>query len=193
MERLLSVGRASGASRRPMSIENTQKQTESQQAPERAAGRSTSEIARIRRRAIVAALAILLLLLVIGLGESLGGFLPHTTPAFANGKTQAAGNLQVTLQFTPNPPKISGDPATQVMLLLQDHAGQQINGAQVHVSLAMVTMDMGASDYPTQALGQGRYQTKVAFVMIGEWQVMVSITQPGDAAVATIFTVDVAA
>ncbi len=177
-----------------MSLQSQQKNGEETPAGGSAGdGRSASEIARIRRRAIVAALGILLLLLVIGLGESFGGFLPHTTPAFANGKTQAAGNLQVTLQFTPNPPKISGDPATQVTLLLQDHAGQQVNGAQVHISLAMVTMDMGNSDYTAQALGQGRYQTKVAFVMIGQWQVTVTITLSGSAPATTAFTVDVAA
>jgi len=177
-----------------MSIQNEQKQAENQPVlPASPSGRSDAEIARIRRRAILAALAILLLLLLVGLGESFGGFIPHTTPAFVPGKTQAAGNLQVALQFTPNPPKISGDPATQITVLVQGSEGQQIDGAQVHLRLTMVTMDMGNLDYSAHALGQGRYQAKVAFLMIGEWQVTVTLTPPGGAMVTTTFTVDVAA
>ena len=172
--------------------EKAQAQPEVAETPEISA-RSAPDVAKIRRRAILVALVTLFLLLLVGLGESFGGFLPHQTPAFANGTTQQAGNFQVTLQFTPNPPKISGDPKTQIAILLQGRNGQQIDGARVQVSLAMVTMDMGQSDYLAQGQGQGRYQTNVAFVMVGEWQVTVTITPPGGTPVTTTFTVDVAA
>lgn len=156
-------------------------------------GRSPAEIAKIRRRVIVIALAILAVLLVAGLGESFAGFIPHTTPPFANGAAQSAGALRVTIQFTPNPPKISGDPTTQVKLLIQGQNNQTIDSAQVQLDLSMVTMDMGVSRFAAQGLGQGRYQAQVAFVMVGQWNVTVNITPPGGAAVTTTFTVDVAA
>ncbi len=155
--------------------------------------RSPAEIAKIRRRVIWAALAILAVLLVAGLGESFAGFIPHTTPPFANGKTQTAGALRVTIQFTPNPPKISGDPTTQVKLLIQGQNSQTIDGAAVQLDLSMVTMDMGINRFTAQGLGQGRYQAQVAFLMIGQWNVTVSVTPPDGAAVTTTFNVDVAA
>ena len=155
--------------------------------------RSPAEIAKIRRRVILAALVILAVLLVAGLGESFAGFIPHTTPPFANGATQTAGALRVTIQFMPNPPKISGDPNTQVKLLIQGQNNQAIDGAQVQLDLSMVTMDMGVSRFAARGLGQGRYQAEVAFLMIGQWNVTVSITPPGGAAVTTTFTVDAAA
>ncbi|HEU5368775.1 MAG TPA: FixH family protein [Ktedonobacterales bacterium] len=155
--------------------------------------RSPAEIAKIRRRVIWAALAILAVLLVAGLGESFAGFIPHTTPPFANGKTQTAGELRVTIQFTPNPPRISGDPTTQVKLLIEGQNNQTIDGAEVQLDLSMVTMDMGVNRFTAQGLGQGRYQAQVAFLMIGQWNVQVSITPPGGSAVTTTFTVDVAA
>lgn len=155
--------------------------------------RSPAEIAKIRRRVIWAALAILAVLLVAGLGESFAGFIPHTTPPFANGKTQTAGALRVTIQFTPNPPRISGDPTTQVKLLIQGQSNQTIDGAEVRLDLSMVTMDMGVNRFAAQGLGQGRYQARVAFLMIGQWNVQVSVTPPGGSAVTTTFTVDAAA
>ncbi|HEX6778362.1 MAG TPA: FixH family protein [Ktedonobacterales bacterium] len=156
-------------------------------------GRSPAEIAKIRRRVIVIALAILAVLLVAGLGESFAGFIPHSTPPFANGATQTAGALRVTIQFTPNPPKISGDPNTQVKLLIEGQGNQAIDDAQVQLDLSMVTMDMGVSRFAAQGLGQGGYQAEVAFIMVGQWNVTVNITPPGGAAVTTTFTVDVAA
>ena len=131
--------------------------------------RSPAEIAKIRRRVIVIALAILAVLLLAGLGESFAGFIPHTTPPFANGATQTAGVLRVTIQFTPNPPKISGDPNTQVKLLIQGQDNQTIDGAEVQLDLSMVTMDMGDNHFQAKGLGQGRYQAEVAFIMIGQW------------------------
>lgn len=155
--------------------------------------RSPAEIAKIRRRVILIALAILAVLLVAGLGESFAGFIPHATPPFANGTTQSAGALRVTIQFTPNPPKISGDPKTQVKLLIQGQNNQTIDSAQVQLDLSMVTMDMGVSRFAAQGLGQGRYQAEVGFIMVGQWNVTVNITPPGGIAVTTTFTVDVAA
>ncbi len=155
--------------------------------------RSPAEIAKIRRRVIWAALAILAVLLVAGLGESFAGFIPHTTPPFANGKTQTAGALRVTIQFTPNPPKISGDPKTQVKLLIQGQNNQALDGAAVQLDLSMVTMDMGVNRFTAQGLGQGRYQAQVAFIMVGQWNVTASITPQGGSPVTTTFTVEVAA
>ena len=177
----------------PGSVSQTTAPLRTTEAAADSGPRSPAEIAKIRRRVIVIALAILAVLLVAGLGESFAGFIPHTTPPFANGATQTVGALRVTIQFTPNPPKISGDPNTQVKLLIQGQDNQTIDDAQVQLDLSMVTMDMGVSRFQAQGLGQGRYQAEVAFIMVGQWNVTVNITHPGGAAVTTTFTVDVAA
>jgi hypothetical protein len=156
------------------------------------AARSAPSVAAVRRRAILVSLGILLFLLFVGLGDALGGFLPHTTAPFSNGRTQSAGDFQVTLQFTPNPPKYSGDPTTLVQMTVQGRDGQVVDGARVQLSLTMVTMDMGDNQTLAQGLGQGRYQARVAFVMPGAWQVTVTVTPPGVTSASTTFDVDVA-
>lgn len=191
----------SGACRKPMSLQSQDHETDfqQQQAAERMSGQPIGKSAprrgasvAIRRRAILVSLGILLFLLFVGLGDALGGFLPHTTAPFANGRTQSAGDLQVTLQFTPNPPKYSSDPTTLVQMSIQGRAGQPIDGARVQLSLVMVTMDMGANEMTPQGVGQGRYQARVAFLMPGAWQVTVTVTPPGGASASTTFAVDVA-
>jgi hypothetical protein len=149
-------------------------------------------IAALRRRAIFISLGILVFLLVVGLGDALGGFLPHTTAPFANGRSQSAGDYQVTLQFTPNPPKYSSDAATLVQLTIQRRAGQVKGGTRVQLSLTMATMDMGVSETPAQGVGEGHYQARVAFLMPGFWQVTVMLIPPGGASASTTFDVDVA-
>lgn len=159
---------------------------------ESGASRSALDVAKVRRRAMFVALGILVLLLLAGFGDALGNYLPHTTAPFNNGQTQMAGDLRVTLQFTPNPPKVSGDPATLLTITLEDNNGQAIDAARVQVSLVMVTMDMGVNETTAQVLGQGRYQARVAFLMPGAWQVTVSVTPPGGTSASTTYAVDVA-
>jgi hypothetical protein len=98
----------------------------------------------------------------------------------------------VTLQFTPNPPKYSNDVATLVQVTVQGRTGQLAAGTRVQLSLTMVTMDMGASETPAQGVGQGHYQARIAFLMPGAWQVMVTVLPPGKASASTTFDVDVA-
>lgn len=187
------------AFKEPMSIQSQDHKIDPQQpaesTSEQTIGKSTPRRApsvAIRRRAILVSLGILLFLLFVGLGDALGGFLPHTTAPFANGRTQSAGDLQVTLQFTPNPPKYSSDPTTLVQMTIQGRDGQPVDGARVQLSLVMVTMDMGANETTPQGVGQGRYQARVAFLMPGAWQVTVTVTPLGSADASTTFAVDVA-
>ncbi len=156
------------------------------------ASRPVPAVAALRRRAIFVSLGMLAFLLVIGLADALGGFLPHTTAPFANGRAQSAGGLQVALQFTPNPPTFSNTPATLAQITVQGRDGQMIDGARVQLGLTMVTMDMGTNATPAQGLGQGRYQARIAFVMPGAWQVRVTVTPPGSPSVSATFAVDVA-
>ncbi|HEU5367434.1 MAG TPA: FixH family protein [Ktedonobacterales bacterium] len=184
-----------------MSIQSRENKIDDQQdaadAPgERLASQGVSRpapsVARIRRRAIIISLGILLFLLFVGLGDALGGFLPHTTAPFANGRTQTAGDFQVTLQFTPNPPKYSADPTTLAQITIQGHAGQSLDGVVVQLGLTMVTMDMGANETQAQGVGDGRYQARVAFLMPGAWQVTVTVEPPSASSASTTFDVDVA-
>ena len=154
--------------------------------------RAMPNVAKVRRRAMLVALSILVFLLLAGFGDALGNYLPHTTPPFDNGQTQIAGNLRVTLQLTPNPPQASGDPATLLAITLQGSNGRAVDGAHVEVSLAMVTMDMGVNETTAQALGQGHYQARVAFLMPGAWQVTVRVTLPDGTSASTTYAVDVA-
>jgi hypothetical protein len=172
---------------KPEADESTSEPLDKQSAPRR-----VPSPAAIRRRAIIISLGVLVFLLIVGLGEAFGGFLPHTTAPFANGRTQTAGTFQVTLQFSPNPPKYSIDPTTLVQMTVKDQAGQAIDDARVHLSLTMLAMDMGVDETPAQGVGQGHYQARVAFLMPGAWQVTVMIAQPGSASGSTTFDVDVA-
>ena len=147
---------------------------------------------RIRRRALLVVAALLLVLFFAGVGELAGNFIPHTTPAFANGRTQQAGALAITLQISPNPPHFSASPATQIAIALGDANGQAVSGARVGVSLVMLTMDMGENDTAAQETSQGHYLARVAFLMPGAWQVTIHVTPPGGAPVSSTFSVDVA-
>lgn len=183
-----------------MSIQSQNAKSDNQQDAAQGSGpvankpsaRPAPSVAAIRRRAIFVSLGILVFLLVVGLGDALGGFLPHSTAPFANGRSQTAGDYQITLQFTPNPPKYSSDAATLVQVTIQGRTGQIADGTRVQLGLTMVTMDMGASETPAQGVGQGHYQARVAFLMPGAWQVMVMVTPPGGASASTTFDVDVA-
>ncbi len=164
----------------------------SENAAQKDVARRVPSVAVIRRRAIFVSVGVLIFLLVVGLGDALGGFLPHTTAPFANGSTQTAGDFQVTLQFTPNPPKYSSDAATLVQITVRGRSGQLADAPRVQIGLTMVTMDMGTSETPAQGLGEGRYQARVTFVMPGAWQVTVTVTPPGGASASTTFAVEVA-
>ncbi|GEM_PF-1541027 len=198
-----TIAEHSGAFERLMGIQHQEPGQETDQPQEKAgeadktlalsgSPRPALDTAKIRRRALLVALSMLALLLLAGFGDALGNYLPHTTPPFDNGQTQTAGNLRVTLQFTPNPPRVSGDPATLVAITLQGNNGQAVDGARVQISLMMVTMDMGVNETSAQGLGQGRYQAKVAFLMPGAWQVTVTVTPVGGASASTTYSVDVA-
>ena len=200
VKRLSSSREHLGAFKKLMSIQSQDNQTEAQQdaastnegIARKSVSRLAPSVAVIRRRAVFISLGILLFLLFVGLGDALGSFLPHTTAPFTNGRTQTAGDFQVTLQFTPNPPKYSSDPTTLAQMTIRGHGGQVADGTRVQLGLTMVTMDMGANETPAQGLGQGRYQARVAFLMPGAWQVTVTVTPPGGASVSTTFDVDVA-
>ncbi len=187
--------------KKPMTTQSRDNKTEAQQVPadsaskdalQTSAAQSASGVAALRRRAIIVSLGALLFLLLVGLGDALMGFLPRTTVSFANGRTQWAGDLQVALQFTPNPPTFSSVPATLVQMTIRGRDGQTIDGARVQLSLTMATMDMGVNETSAQWLGQGHYQTRVAFVMPGSWQVTVRVVLSDGSVTSTIFDVDVA-
>ncbi len=184
-----------------MSVQNQDSQTEAEQQAGAQASKSAAQprpprrvlsAAAIRRRAILLSLGVLFFLLVVGLGDALGGFLPHTAAPFANGRTQTAGPFQVTVQFTPNPPKYTTTPTTLVQMIVKNHAGQILDDARVQLHLTMLTMDMSANEVAAQGVGQGHYQARVAFLMPGAWQVTVTVNQPGGASGSTTFDVDVA-
>jgi hypothetical protein len=153
---------------------------------------SAERVRRVRRRALLVVGAVVLVLFFAGVGELASSFIPHTTPAFANGRTQQAGNLSITLQLSPNPPKYSGAPTTQVQIGLHGKNGQALTGARVDVNLTMLTMDMGTNDTIAQETGQGQYQALVAFLMPGAWQVTIRVTPPGGSPISSTFSVDVA-
>jgi hypothetical protein len=162
------------------------------EAQAQASGRDKARVQRVRRRALVVVGAVVLVLFFAGVSELASSVIPHTTPAFANGQTQQAGDLTISLQFSPNPPKVSGTPATQVQIALRGKDGQVLSGAQVEVSLVMLTMDMGTNDTAAQETGQGQYQARVAFPMPGAWQVTIRVTPSNGTAVSSTFSVDVA-
>ncbi|HEY7122432.1 MAG TPA: FixH family protein [Ktedonobacterales bacterium] len=159
--------------------------------------RDEAKLRQVRRRALLVVGAVLVVLFFAGVGELASSFIPHTTPAFANGRTQQAGDLAITLQFSPNPPKVSTTPTTQVGISVQTKDGQALTGAQVEVSLVMLTMDMGTNDTIAQEIpngsgSAGQYQARIAFLMPGAWQVTIRVAPPGGPPVSSTFAVDVA-
>jgi len=103
-------------------------------------------------------------------------------------QTKQAGNLTVHVQVTPA--RVGYD--NRVIVTLSDGNGSPITDAQVHISINMLTMDMGTvsttinGGNPTFVAFFKKYQT---FSMPGLWDISLKIQPPGQAPVQVAFQV----
>jgi hypothetical protein len=144
----------------------------------------------MKRKLLVLALGVGFLLVITGLGTFITNYFPtHPTSQV---QTTQAGAYTVTLSVNPNPPPT--DKQTTLTVQIQQTASHKaINGLQVTLD-GTVQGDMGGEiggSTSTQALaqGSGTYIAQVSLGMSGSWQIQVLISQPGQPALNTVFTV----
>jgi hypothetical protein len=143
--------------------------------------------AQTRRRALLAAGAIGLLLAFLWLGDVLSGIVPHKPyhPA-----TQHAGPYAVTLTVNPSQPSINGP--IHLRLQIADAAHQPVRNAAVTFQWNMEAMDMGTtSGHATPDAMPGAYDVTVASAMSGYWRLSVTIQPIQQATGSTSFDIPV--
>jgi YtkA-like len=130
----------------------------------------------MRRKLLILALGVFLLILISWLGTTLTEILPSRPSSQV--QTASAGPYQVTIRVDPNPPSPS-KPATLAIQIVHSSTQQLITNARVSIESSMETMDMGTDVANAQAQSNGMYHVQVQFAMNGPWQVRVLVTVPG--------------
>jgi copper transport protein len=90
--------------------------------------------------------------------------------------TQTVNGLQVTLKVAPD--KFGTNSVG--ILLIDAKTGKPIDGANVHLIVNMVEMDMGTSTSDPKDSGNGFYLGQIDLLMGGHWTVQVQIRTPQD-------------
>jgi copper transport protein len=138
----------------------------------------------IRREALLGA-GVLLCAALLG---GLAGSLAPTPPGAPNinaptlspttktpvDMTQTVNNLKVTLKVAPDK---FGTNSVGV-LIVDANTGQPIDGANVHLLINMVEMDMGTGTSDLKGSGGGFYSGQIDLLMAGHWTVQVQIRTP---------------
>jgi hypothetical protein len=88
--------------------------------------------------------------------------------------TQTVGGLKITLKVAPDK---FGTNSVGV-LLVDAKTGKPIDGANVHLIVNMVEMDMGTSTSDPKGSGGGFYTGQIDLLMGGHWTVQVQIRTP---------------
>jgi hypothetical protein len=109
---------------------------------------------------------------------SLPGPTPSKGAASPNALTQKAGNLAVTLSFTPYPAVTFQETTFQITIM--DDKGTPVSDANVSLDLSMPSMRMPANKPSAKSLGDGKYQAAGRFTMRGGWQIAVIVDRGGE-------------
>ncbi len=133
----------------------------------------------IRREALLGMGVLFCAALLGGLAGSLAPTLPGVPTLTATTKTpvdmtQSVGGLQVTLKVAPA--KFGTNSVG--MLIVDAKTGKPIDGANVHLIVNMVEMDMGTGTSDLQGVGGGFYTGQVDLLMGGHWTIQVQIRTP---------------
>jgi hypothetical protein len=123
-----------------------------------------------RRWLAAVGVAILLLSLLSGCGESAGG------PTKMITRQQEVGSLTIALE-APEQPQLLAE--QDVIVTLIDHGGQPIDDAEVWLALIMPTMAMQPNEPDAVPAGNGRYHATAIFTMSGTWNLEVHATVQG--------------
>ncbi len=90
--------------------------------------------------------------------------------------TQTVDGLKITLKVAPD--KFGTNSAG--VLVTDLNTGKPVDGANVHLILSMVEMDMGTSTSDLKGSGGGFYTGQIDLLMGGHWQVQVQVRVPQD-------------
>lgn len=140
----------------------------------------------IRREAMLGAGVLLCAALLGGVAGSLAPALPgapniNSPTLTATSKTpvnlaQTANGLRVTLKVSPD--KFG---TNSFGVLVQDAStGKPIVGANIHLVITMLDMDMGTGTSDLKGVGSGFYTGQGDLLMGGRWQVEVEVRAPQD-------------
>jgi hypothetical protein len=143
---------------------------------------------RFGRRAAALVLVAIIGVLALGwLADTLGQFAPRTS--FTNGETQQAGLYRVALNFSPA--QAHAGQAATITARIVDSDGQQVNDVAARLIMTMPTMDMSPVETPLTLDTVGAYTARTTFPMSGAWLVRVQVTPPGVAPLRADFEVPV--
>jgi hypothetical protein len=143
---------------------------------------------RFGRRAAVLVLVAIVGILALGwLADTLGQFAPRTS--FTNGETQQAGLYRVALSFSPAQARV--DQETTVTAQLEDSDGRLVRDVTARLIMTMPTMDMSPIKAPLALNADGAYTARTTFPMSGAWLVRVELTPTGAAPLHADFDVPV--
>lgn len=76
--------------------------------------------------------------------------------------------------------KVAVDPAKHAELLLTDHAGTPLTGAQLNVSAERPLGPTETTMLPFREVGQGRYVAVASLPEIGQWDLLLTVTAAGE-------------
>jgi hypothetical protein len=143
---------------------------------------------RLGKRAAILALVAIVGVLALGwLGDTLGQFAPRAT--FHNGETQQAGLYRVALNIDPLPAR-AGEQVT-IQARFADDNDRPATNVPARLVMTMPAMDMAPGEALLVPTVDGAYAARTTFPMSGSWLVRVELTPPGAAKLRADFDVPV--
>jgi YtkA-like protein len=143
---------------------------------------------RFGRRAAALVLVAIVGILALGwLADTLGQFAPRTT--FTNGETQQAGLYRVALSFSPAQARV--DQEVTITAQIADSDGRPVHDVTARLIMAMPTMDMSPIETPLTLNAADAYTARTTFPMSGAWLVRVELTPPNATSLHAYFDVPV--
>ncbi|HEY7019982.1 MAG TPA: FixH family protein [Ktedonobacterales bacterium] len=140
-----------------------------------------------RRAALLVLVAVVGVLALGWLADTLGQFAPRTS--FTNGETRQAGLYRVALSFSPTQTRI--DQEATITAQIEDSDGRPVRDVTARLIMSMPTMDMSPVEAPLTLKADGAYTARATFPMSGAWLVRVELTPPGAAPLRADFDVPV--
>lgn len=140
-----------------------------------------------RRAALLVLVAIVGILALGWLADTLGQFAPRTS--FTNGETQQAGLYRVALTFSPAQARV--DQEATITAQIEDSDGRPVRDVMARLIMTMPTMDMSPVEAPLTLSADGAYTARATFPMSGAWLVRVALTPPGASPLHADFDVPV--
>lgn len=143
---------------------------------------------RFSRQVAVMVLVAIVGVLALGwLADTLGQFAPRTT--FTNGETQQTGLYRVALSFSPAQARV--DQEAIITAQIEDSDGRPVSDVTARLIMSMPTMDMAPLEMALAPSGDGAYTARMTFPMSGAWLVRVELTPPSGAPLHADFDVPV--